>query len=235
MAILRHVVAGITISITLAATVACGSAGTTADDVVSIQPATAAAEPSARPSPDADTPELTTRHRMMVIEDGDRPPELCVGGVAQSLPPLCGGVILVGWDWGEFAGEYEQRGRMAWGDVERGPVRWGEFVVAGEYSRDDNTLTVTSAEIADPGDTPDTTEPEPPTCDDPAAPTARELAIQEEIVTEYDGALIFWSGSDGCGTLEVGVAYDDGSIQVDFDKMYGDGTVAVISALALRE
>lgn len=231
MATLRHVVAGIMISIALAAIVACGSAGTTADDVVPTPPGTAAAEPSAHPSPDVDTPELTTRHRMMVIDDGDRPPQLCLGGVAESLPPSCAGANLVGWDWEELAGGYEQSERMAWGDVERGPVRWGYFVVTGEYSRDDNALTVTSAEIAGPGDTPDTTEPEPPTCDNPSAPTARERAIQEEIVTEYDGAHIFWSGSDGCGTLRAGVAYDDGSIQSHFDEEYGEGAVSVASAL----
>lgn len=56
-----------------------------------------------------------------VLDDGSGP-ELCVGGVDESLPPQCGGPVLVGWDWARFPGEQEQAG-----------TRWGEYVVTGTY------------------------------------------------------------------------------------------------------
>jgi hypothetical protein len=34
-----------------------------------------------------------------VLQEGDGPPELCLGGVAESFPPQCGGPEIAGWDW----------------------------------------------------------------------------------------------------------------------------------------
>jgi len=43
-----------------------------------------------------------------VLDDGDGP-ELCLGGVAESLPPQCGGPKVVGWDWADV----EAQGSLA--------------------------------------------------------------------------------------------------------------------------
>ncbi len=73
-----------------------------------------------------------------VLEQGDgmespsHGPELCVGGVADSLPPQCGGVPLVNWSWDAVEGEESVSG-----------TTWGDFHVVGTY--DDGVLTVTEA------------------------------------------------------------------------------------------
>jgi len=73
-------------------------------------------------SADAEEAVLTTQHPVVVRDEG-RGAELCVGGVAESLPPQCGGPTLVGWDWSDHEGGYE---RLA-------GITWGEFVVIGNY------------------------------------------------------------------------------------------------------
>lgn len=78
----------------------------------------------------ADDDLLQTAGAVTVLDDGDGP-ELCLGGVAESLPPQCGGPALVGWDWTEHEGDFEEvRG-----------TRWGDFQVVGTY--DGSQLTVT--------------------------------------------------------------------------------------------
>lgn len=71
---------------------------------------------------------LTTRYAVTVLDDGDGA-ELCLGGVAESLPPQCGGPRLIGWAWGDHAGDFE----------EAGGVRWGDFAVVGTYDGRDFT------------------------------------------------------------------------------------------------
>lgn len=58
----------------------------------------------------------------MVLDDGDGA-ELCLGGQADSYPPQCGGPPLVGWDWAEHEGDFE----------EASGVRWGAFAVTGTF------------------------------------------------------------------------------------------------------
>ena len=57
-----------------------------------------------------------------VLESPEHGPELCVGGQADSLPPQCGGVPLVGWDWAAVDGEERVRG-----------TTWGAYTVVGRY------------------------------------------------------------------------------------------------------
>ena len=88
-----------------------------------------AAEPTPRQS-EASRGSVTTRHPVTVLDAGDGA-ELCLGGVAQSLPPQCGGPELLGWDWASFDGSYE--------DV--GGVRWGDFKVTGTINGKDIAVT----------------------------------------------------------------------------------------------
>ena len=73
-----------------------------------------------------------------VLEDSSHGPELCLGGVALSLPQ-CGGVPLANWDWDAVDGA--QRGSG---------TTWGEFHVVGTYA--DGVLTVTDVGPLRPGD-----------------------------------------------------------------------------------
>lgn len=79
---------------------------------------------------------VTTRYPVTVIDGGDGA-KLCLGGVAESLPPRCGGPELIGWDWADHDGDYE----------EVAEVRWGDFKVTGTF--DGTDLTVTDAVPAD--------------------------------------------------------------------------------------
>jgi hypothetical protein len=56
-----------------------------------------------------------------VLEDADGP-QLCLGGVMESLPPQCGGIPVEGWNWADVDGEESVRG-----------VTWGEFHVVGTF------------------------------------------------------------------------------------------------------
>lgn len=67
-----------------------------------------------------------------VLENREHGPELCFGGVATSLPPQCGGVPAIDWDWEEVEGEESRSGST-----------WGYFYVMGSY--DGDTFTVEDA------------------------------------------------------------------------------------------
>jgi hypothetical protein len=57
-------------------------------------------------------------------------PMLCLNGAGASLPPVCGDVPIVGWDWNSVAGESTM-----------GRVKFGTYALVGEY--DGETFTVT--------------------------------------------------------------------------------------------
>jgi len=58
----------------------------------------------------------------MVLESPDHGPQLCLGGVDESLPPQCGGPDIVGWDWESVSDEESRSG-----------TTWGEYTVVGTY------------------------------------------------------------------------------------------------------
>lgn len=65
-----------------------------------------------------------------VLESPDHGPQLCLGGVGESLPPQCGGLDLVGWDWAAVEGEESVAG-----------TTWGTYTVVGTYDGESLTLT----------------------------------------------------------------------------------------------
>ena len=164
---------------------------------------------------------VTTRWPVTVLDDGDRA-ELCAGGVEDSLPPRCSGPVLVGWEWSEHAGDF----RSANG------VRWGEFVVTGRFDGRELTPTeVTPLSLFDPPPTDIELDPELDAKNDSlhSAVTEKELQrIQRELV-DLPGML---SSRGADGAVAITVVYDDGSLQRWADRTYGDGVVAVSSALA---
>ncbi|WP_137843584.1 hypothetical protein [Microbacterium sp. 2FI] len=86
---------------------------------------------------------LTTEFPVTVLDDGDGA-ELCLGGVLESLPPQCGGPLLVGWDWSDVEGAYE----------EESGTRWGSFVVTGTYDSAADEFTPTDVVRRDDWDGP---------------------------------------------------------------------------------
>jgi len=162
---------------------------------------------------------VTTRQPATVMDTGS--PELCLGAVAESYPPQCSGIPLVGWSWRDQAGLFERAGI----------VRWGMFAVTGTF--DGTTFTVrdaVSAALHDPGPLP----PEPTRCEDQAAadchgPTqARIREIQEEL-SALPGVLVIDASRY---VVNAHVVHDDGSLQAWADEAYGPGVVEIGSALA---
>lgn len=72
-----------------------------------------------------------------VLERPGSGPELCVGGVLDSLPPQCSGAAIVEWDWTTAPGAQTVRG-----------VTWGEFHVVGTYDDAKFTFTLTQPPTA---------------------------------------------------------------------------------------
>ena len=111
---------------------ACGTAERTTGGA-----GTGAPEPPATSAP---LPEPTGLYEGngTVLEAKDRGPELCLGALLTSLPPQCGGVPLLGWDW-----------RSVEGEESAGGTTWGSYRVVGRY--DGETLTVTDVGPFEPG------------------------------------------------------------------------------------
>jgi hypothetical protein len=120
---------GIVLGLLLAAALsACG-------DATSGTPAVPAASPTAALPADGPVRTVTT-----VLDDGDGP-VMCLGGMADSLPPQCDGPDVAGWDWGDHPEAESADG-----------ARWGEFVLVGDW--DGTTLTPSEARVAGPDDGP---------------------------------------------------------------------------------
>ena len=102
--------------------------------------------------------EIVYARSATLIQQGDEEPQLCLGMVLQSLPPQCGGPVLVGLDWDDVA------------DAETvGGVTFGSGWVVGTF--DGETFTLTQPVSTDPpaGAQLPTDEwtPPPALCEDP--------------------------------------------------------------------
>lgn len=87
--------------------------------------------PGAASSPQPDPDREQEYAAVGTVLDAGRGPELCLGGVAESYPPQCGGPAVAGWSWRSV--EHESASG----------VRWGEYAVTGTW--DGETLTLTDS------------------------------------------------------------------------------------------
>ena len=97
-----------------------------ADESTPAPVVTPTAMPTEVPVPDGPV----TVYLAEVLDDGGGA-ELCLGGQADSYPPQCGGPALVGWDWSQHEGDFE----------EAAGVKWGGFGVTGTFDGDAFTPT----------------------------------------------------------------------------------------------
>lgn len=65
-----------------------------------------------------------------VLESAEHGPQLCLGGVATSYPPQCGGPDIAGWEWDAVEGEESSNG-----------TTWGDYTVTGNWDGERLTLT----------------------------------------------------------------------------------------------
>jgi hypothetical protein len=190
---------------------ACGDDGSddiardpVASDVVATPP------PAAVPSGPVSTAGLAT-----VMDTGS--PELCLGPVAESYPPQCGGPALLDWDWADHDGTYD----------EQGDVRWGTYVVTGTW--DGEAFTATDAI---PGALYDPAVPTPTPTPTPATTWSdAELADIATELTASPGVLSAYGGEGSAGHVLVDVYYDDGTLRALVDHKFGAGVVLINAAL----
>ena len=163
--------------------------------------------------------DVAVRAQGTVLQKGDATPQLCLGPIAESYPPQCGGPEILEWDWDAVDDEESASG-----------VTWGSYAVTGMWDGESFTLTQPAIPLAlyDP------LTPDPDPRSDPATPgklTDDEVtAIQDELAAERDTIGYLGSYPDN-GYLWVEVMYDDGAIQSWLDESYGEGRIAVISTL----
>lgn len=165
---------------------------------------------TAPPTPSASGPVTAVA---TVLQEGDGPPELCLGGVAESLPPQCGGPEIAGWDWEAVEADSAQ------------DTTWGEYTVEGTW--DGETFRLTDAAPAEQPTSPDDPRLDPDNAGAAGTDTPEALELQNEVF-DHLGGLSGWTEN---GYVWVTVVYDDGSIQRYADDKYGADTVAVLSAL----
>ena len=137
-------------------------------------------------------------------------PELCLGPIAESYPPQCGGPALVGWDWADHKDTFEQQG----------DVRWGTYLVTGTWDG-----TVDDRDRGDPRRPLRPGDAEPSTPTPPAATAYTNPAAggdrRASSATQLPGYLGSYGGEGTDGHVLADVLYDDGSLQEWADTTYG--------------
>lgn len=134
---------------TFALLAACGAPGTGSGS------GTDASEDDAVPP--ATPPDTEYGVSATFIETRDGGPQLCLGGVADSYPPQCGGPTLVNLDWDDVADHESASG-----------ATWGSGYAVGTYDGETFTLTRPVAAEAPEGADIDGSVPVlPPLCADP--------------------------------------------------------------------
>lgn len=152
-----------------------------------------------------------------VWQQGDDPPQLCLGAVGESYPPHCGGPVdLLNWDWTAV-----EQSEIASG------VTWGTYAVQGTW--DGTAFTRTQDPI--PLSLYDPMADFDPRLDpaNPGPNTAATLeGIELDIMASSDPVI---SSSITNGYLVITVDYDDGTRQDRYDRQFGPDRVIVQSAL----
>ncbi|WP_136707126.1 hypothetical protein [Agromyces sp. H66] len=153
------------------------------------------------------------------VLEKDGTPELCLGPIAESYPPQCGGPEVIGWDWDAVEGEETASN-----------VTWGAYAVWGDWNGETFTITrePVLAALYDPMVDPDAPNPWDDSLPPGALPESEATVVQAELEDVMPGVLatVFVNGR-----VVVEVMYDDGSLQAQLDERYGDDAVVVIPSL----
>jgi hypothetical protein len=107
----------------------------------------------------------------MVLQRRDAPAELCLGPIATSYPPQCGGIPIANWDWDAVKNEDRASG-----------TTWGSYHVVGTY--DGTSFTLEQAGDSFPSEN-DPTDPFASPCLEPgggwAATDATRTSEQDRL------------------------------------------------------
>lgn len=149
-----------------------------------------------------------------VLDDGTTA-TLCLGAVAESAPPQCSGIPLVGWSWDGLTDA-----------ATAGGSTWGTYAVRGVYDGESFTVRDTPVPLAlfDAIALPD------PTGGKAGAASAQDAATIQSIVPDALGSGYLGSYEQD-GWVYVDVIWDDGTWQRAADQDFGAGKVIIRSAL----
>ena len=188
-----------------------------------------AASADADSMPDSVPPadgEVRTASLVTVLDEGDGP-RLCLGPVAQSLPPQCSGLPVTGWDWATHPEHEEAAG-----------VKWGSFVVTGTF--DGTALAATGAIPAALYDAA-AEEPEEPLgtpCKGPVEVTDAAKATPEALDATMNSAAtlpdLAMTWLDG-GTINVAVTDDVAGAETKLRETWGGGLCVSTAEHTQRE
>ncbi|NED95482.1 hypothetical protein G1H11_09165 [Phytoactinopolyspora alkaliphila] len=124
------------------------------------------------PAPDPETIYTGTGTVMETAETG---PQLCLGGVAESYPPQCGGPDISNWSWDEVDPDtYESASGST----------WGVYVVTGRY--DGETFELTEPASSAMYTTPPPVDHQEPDFSSPCEPPAGGWAVVDPEKTNDD-------------------------------------------------
>lgn len=153
-----------------------------------------------------------------VLQHSPDAAQLCLGAVAESYPPQCGGPEIVGWDWSAVEQEESASG-----------VTWGAYAIRGWWDGDrfERAGEPIPLSLYDPGPI----EPDPRLDESNPGPSDEPdlVRIQEEV--HRIGIPGVLSSAPMNGYLFVQLVWDDGTIQRFLDERYGPDVVIVEPAL----
>lgn len=155
----------------------------------------------------------------MVLQEALGEPEFCLGLIAASDPPMCGGPVIHGWNWDSVSGSETA-----------GKVTWGTYLLHGTWDGKVFTLGQTPPRPLRPNES--APWPKDPRMDavHRGAGTPDQLRkIRNDLSKPGDLAMLSAIVENGYVFLRV--IYDDGRIQKKMDRLYGPKIVAVESAL----
>ncbi|MCH1882739.1 hypothetical protein [Agrococcus sp. ARC_14] len=161
------------------------------------------------PTPDLDSAVLAVS-TVLEQSSGDL---LCVGPVAESAPPQCSGLELLGWDWDAI--EHQ----------ETDGVRWAQGIaIEGVYQFEPQSFFATGEPMSAAAITLPAIEIPAGELDEPTIE-----AVQADLATIERVDILGARGQEGIVVLDV--IWDDGRLQEAVNAVYGDGVVFVLSAL----
>lgn len=173
-------------------------------------PAGSAAAPSGQaPTPVPDG-EVRTRGLVTVLDDGAGP-ELCLGAVAESYPPQCGGPALEDFDFGDVGAE------------QAAGVTWGQYALTGTF--DGTTFTVTDAipaalydAMAEPEQDPLAAACDDATTTDTARATPEDMDATLAAASALPTYATAWLSGD---TINVAVTEDAEGAEAELRRTWG--------------
>ncbi len=184
------------------------------DDPRAVDPA-GSGEPSAgAPSDAAPAPvpdgKVRTSGLVTVLDPGTGP-ELCLGAVAESYPPQCGGPALEGFEWGDVGLE------------EASGVKWGSYALTGTF--DGTTFTVTDAipaalydVMAEPQDEPLGAACDTPATTDSSRTTPEDMDATLAAASALPGYATTWLTGD---TINVAVTENEAGAESTLRRTWG--------------